>query len=166
MWTEKAIASKLDGHFYSMRFGKAGPQIIDLARGDRLEDDEDALPVDAIASRAYAKPRSIDWTDKDQIILDMRRNGKQFKEIARVLGVNKATVAWRFKRLCDVMGVDPQIGGPYYAKYNPQIEAEIVTLRQSGLTFKAIGERYGMSKASVCTLYYRAFHREKNRVAA
>ena len=167
MVTETEMKADLDGHFYKMCYSNQGCKVLDLLKGDRLEgDDDDELPSDVISTRKYTAPHSIKWTDKDQIILDMRRKGTQFTEIARVLGVNKATVAWRFNRLCDVMGVDPDVEGPWFRKWSLDIEAEVVKLRDAGCTFKSIGERYGMSRASACKLYYRAYRRMNRREAA
>lgn len=155
MWTEEKISLALDGHFYVMSTDDYTTKVTDAHRGVRP----------APAQPAIARPNTIDWTGKDEVILSMRRNGKQFNEIAEFLGIHKATIAWRFHRLCERMGIDASQEFPAFKKYNPAIVDDIVAGRNAGESFASIGTRLGMSKSSVHKIFYR-FYRLAARKAA
>lgn len=156
MFTEEQISKALDGHFYALRHDHRGTAVIDLAQGEKLADeDEDALPVMTVRGTNYAKPNSIDWTEKDSTILHMRRAGKTFKEIGAAVSVSKDSVRWRYQRLCDELNIDAGDIQSTAKKYDPMFIAEIVRLRDKGLSFKQIGLRLGVSKPFVCVTYNR-----------
>jgi hypothetical protein len=166
--TEAEIKAALDGHYYTMSYGVKGISVVDLARGEKRDNegaDEEVFPDLFPKENKGGKPTSIDWSDKDDTIIALRSSGLEFSKIAKAVGVSPATVRWRYLRLCQVLGLD---GKPdaVYKKYNPEIEAEIVAMRHAGTTFVAIGMHFGMSKASACTLYYRWYQRTHRRDAA
>jgi DNA-binding NarL/FixJ family response regulator len=163
--TEDQIRTALDGHYYVMHTTAKGQKVIDLGRGEEaVSEDEDDAPIPTQARiTTYVKPNSIDWPEKDATILSMRRAGKTYKQIGDAVGVCKDSVRWRYQRLCEDMGLDPGEVQSTAKKYDPAFIAEIVRLRDSGLSFKQIGQRLGVSKPFVCVTYnrwYRANARE------
>lgn len=166
MNAEQYIKSKLDGSFFSLhsaRTGDAAPRLVKLrVPKDFIPRFESMAMIEKCQEAGRnngVKVRS--WTvEEDNHLLALRAANVRWEAIAGELRRGKKGLAERYKALCEERGITPmRIAHRGPASITADERAQIVALRDSGLTFQQITEQMGL-KAYIARDYYNRFKQQ------
>jgi hypothetical protein len=113
----------------------------------------DVVPSDPNYVHHNVRP----WTDaENDTLIEMRGRGERWEAIARRLKRALSSLRERYAKLCEERGI-PMVksipGKP--AKLTPEAKAEIVRMRDLGMTFTEINKQLGLAGFAARDYYAR-----------
>jgi hypothetical protein len=170
MNAEEYMKSKLDGLFFSLQCGNS---IRSEPKVKAFRVPKDYIPrFNGFAETARRQEngrnngrRGRPWTDEeDNTLMDMRGRGIRWESIGRELRRCKRDTARRYLGICAERGMVPakaRSTGP--ATLSADDKAEIVRLRDLGMTFDQISAQMGL-KGYIARDYYSRFKHQMKQL--
>jgi hypothetical protein len=156
MNVEQFIKSRLDGKFF--RLDAMGHTTVKAVPLDHIPDHKPVMLYDIVpCDPNYVHHNVRPWTlEEDDTLVEMRGRGERWESIAKRLKRALSSLRMRYQAVCAARGIEMvkiAPGKPH--KLTPEIKAEIVRMRDLGMTYTEINKQLGLGGYTARDYYVR-----------
>lgn len=156
MNAEQIIKNALDGKFF--RLDAMGKTIIKTVPHDHIPDHKPVMLYDFVpCDPNYVHHNVRPWTEEENdTLIEMRGRGERWEAIAKRLKRALSTLRMRYEKVCTERGIPMAKAAPGKPqKLTAETKAEIVRLRDLGMTYTEINKQLGLAGYTARDYYVR-----------